>query len=486
MIYIHIGPHKTGTSTLQAWLAANRELLMALGYCYPGKKDNHHLLARQIVAHKRQGSIPRLFGDYLRQIDSYPHGIISSENLDALGDGEIRALRNWLGTRPATIVAYARAPWDRSASMLGEQLKRLKYTRWGREWEKGGSSALPGLTGRSSLPSILRTWSSVFDRSQIKLRVLDRSRLVGGGLVPDFLDAIGLSEDYILSKSVKVDVKNEMPGVDQLRILRCASEIIAADKRDELASARNDKLVRRHVAAIIIQASNSIDIDLRRAALLSVDEVRLFKEAASDQVKLVAERYLNCAPDAVFSEPEWSRLPGESFDWSIKRVPYHGLEQLVLESAIAALDERSPLARTTIKKCSQLGDSAEMPVAAAAWLFAFKSPVLTALLSDKPLVARAICLCIGHAWARAIDRNMTHAAPPSVIQISKLFRVWKDDDAVREVLIRPQATPGSKLGPQQLVSLAIQSILIAGGGREVIHDYLRQVFVSERRASTVS
>jgi len=44
-VYLHIGLHKTGTSTIQFFLANNREKLAELGYLYPFKQVAHHNLA---------------------------------------------------------------------------------------------------------------------------------------------------------------------------------------------------------------------------------------------------------------------------------------------------------------------------------------------------------------------------------------------------------------------------------------------------------
>lgn len=481
MIYLHIGPHKTGTSTLQAWLAANRKLLTSLGYCYPGTSENHHILARQVSSHARRRLMPPLFGEYLKQIDDYANGIISSENLDALDDREIKAFRTWLGDRPVTIVVYARAPWDRSASMLGEQLKRLKRTRWGSEWGTNFKGVLPGLTDRSSLPSILQAWSSVFGRSNIKLRVLDKATLVGGGLITDFLDAIGVRAGDVFQKSLSVPVKNEMPGADQLRILRCASEVISPGKSDNTAPHKINKLVCRHIADLLIRASAETDIDFKRASLLSANEVRLFKKAASDQTKFIAERYLDCSADKVFSEPEWSLLPSESFDWRVTRIPYRSLEQLVVNSAVMALDERSFLAQKSIKKLSQLGERTEIPAAAAVWLFTMKSPVLLALHADKPLKALAACACIGQAWSRVFSTATAQPVAPSAMYVSQLLNALQVDAGTPEILSGSLVSEERKPGPRQLVALAVQAILIAGGGRDVIDAYWRRGFSSARK-----
>lgn len=58
-IYIHIGPHKTGTTTLQFSLFLNKDKLKKNGILYPdsgiisAKLPGHHNLAWEILGDKR-------------------------------------------------------------------------------------------------------------------------------------------------------------------------------------------------------------------------------------------------------------------------------------------------------------------------------------------------------------------------------------------------------------------------------------------------
>lgn len=85
-LYIHVGPHKTGTTSIQRGLVANREALKALGYHYPEVGfiyDGHHNLVFDINAMDK--FVPVLGG--LEQLVEFAKGsqghiILSSETFD--------------------------------------------------------------------------------------------------------------------------------------------------------------------------------------------------------------------------------------------------------------------------------------------------------------------------------------------------------------------------------------------------------------------
>ncbi len=483
MIYLHIGPHKTGTSTLQAWLAAHRALLLSAGYCYPGTEENHHVLGRQAIVAARKGLVPPSLVAYLRQTDRAANGIISTEHLDALDEGTVKAVRGWFGDRDVTVVIYARAPWDRSASMLGEHLKRLNRTRWGRDWDDVADDALPGLAGRSSLPSMLGTWSKVFGKPSIKLRVLDRARLVGGDLIADFIDAIGAADNPALMAHRSISVQNEMPGIDQLRILRCASEIVAPGDKPPRELRRADKQVNKHVGGLLLRASKSLAIDHGRASLLSAPEVRRYQAAAAAPHQAIARQWLGLGDEALFSEPDWTRLPAESFDWNIRLVPHAALAQLVIESTIAALDQTTPLARDALQRLAPLDDQRRIPAAAAAWMSAVRCSGIADRLALQANAVIGACLCIGLAWPRVMGGAATASSDTPACAITDVIAAWRVAAPLQSDVALQRVGSIDKPGPRKLIALAIQSILAAGGGRDAIDAHWRRVYSSARQFS---
>src|ERR1044072_5459246 len=87
--YIHIGPHKTGTTSIQVFLKENRSKLLKAGCFAPETRNlygGHHLLVRQLcglpVPEQHQGT-SAAFASAVKNI-TCESIVISSETLDRL------------------------------------------------------------------------------------------------------------------------------------------------------------------------------------------------------------------------------------------------------------------------------------------------------------------------------------------------------------------------------------------------------------------
>ena len=87
--YIHIGPHKTGTSSIQAFLKENRSTLLKDGYFVPETRNvhgGHHVLARQLcglAVPQQHQETAAAFANAINNITCEAI-VISSETLDSL------------------------------------------------------------------------------------------------------------------------------------------------------------------------------------------------------------------------------------------------------------------------------------------------------------------------------------------------------------------------------------------------------------------
>jgi len=87
--YIHIGPHKTGTSSIQWFLKENRGELLKYGYLVPESEANHgahHALARKLCGQELRDHEQSAAADFARALDETPSEavIVSSEALEGL------------------------------------------------------------------------------------------------------------------------------------------------------------------------------------------------------------------------------------------------------------------------------------------------------------------------------------------------------------------------------------------------------------------
>jgi hypothetical protein len=214
---IHIGVEKTGTTSIQRFLAANRGPLKALGYCYPLSlalgNENHVKLCG--LAQSQTPRYPtvynmlritgpdgrrefdlrtrREFDDEIAQLPPSVHTLIfSNEHLHSnmLEPGETQNLHDIVSAyaREIKVLAYLRRQDELSVSLFSTRIKG------GEAWK----NVLPMIQGPEALPyyfdyeAILNNYASAFGESGIIARVFERRRMLGGDLVADFLAACGI------------------------------------------------------------------------------------------------------------------------------------------------------------------------------------------------------------------------------------------------------------------------------------------------------
>src|SRR5947209_11160079 len=87
--YIHIGPHKTGTSSIQWFLKENRAELLKYGYFVPeseAKHGAHHALGRKLCGQELRAHEQPAATNFARALDATPSEavIASAEALEGL------------------------------------------------------------------------------------------------------------------------------------------------------------------------------------------------------------------------------------------------------------------------------------------------------------------------------------------------------------------------------------------------------------------
>jgi hypothetical protein len=214
-ITIHIGLHKTGTTSIQATLFRNRDRLKGRGVNYFGLNENHsetlyplfltepHLYRQnrlagidtpQKAARKNaatEKALRRELGNASGQ-----RFIISGEDLSLLsreGVARLRALFSPYGD--LRIVVYVRDPYDVITSAFQARL------RLGETYDQ--IIAAPPNPGYG----FIRPFIEEFGRDQVDIRIFDPARFAGGNLISDFLAAAGAPAE--LPREIEIVRANE-------------------------------------------------------------------------------------------------------------------------------------------------------------------------------------------------------------------------------------------------------------------------------------
>jgi hypothetical protein len=178
---LHIGTNKTGTSTLQAYLGTQRDLLLERGIWYPkiGKFEfAHHDFAEAI----------KLGGDFARfGLDpaslsgtAVPSGVdtvlISSENFHTVRD--ISAVAALFPPDQTQVVLYLREHISYLSSWYQQDVQAARALITCTFFEYAQLRGYPFM-------DLVARWQSVYGEN-LHVGAYDRSKLVGGDIVEDF------------------------------------------------------------------------------------------------------------------------------------------------------------------------------------------------------------------------------------------------------------------------------------------------------------
>ncbi len=245
--FVHIGTHKTGTTSFQHWSSTHQGRLAELGYLYPlaGRPamapHGHHNIAWEISNDYRFQAARGGVDDVLAEIsDSARHVILSSEDFEIsahraeMFDGFVRRLRGC--GLDVVLVVYFRNQIDYAKSLY------LALLGWG--LDRPFSDFIDEIVETGQLR--WRNWVYPFDYDAFARRlqgiegveVLARSydTLADGATVADFLSIIGIDNgDLRLDEQLQLNRSRSMSDAAKLFYRNCSGRQVTAAERDALA-----------------------------------------------------------------------------------------------------------------------------------------------------------------------------------------------------------------------------------------------------------
>jgi hypothetical protein len=224
--YVHVGPHKTGTSAIQWFLKEHRAELLKLGYFVPESgtvHGGHHPLVRKLCGQEvpdHQQSVAAQFAQALAET-SCERVIVSSETLDSLlrNGHYTTAFFNRIGelNLEPKLVLF---PRNQSQSINSRYTEVVKSFQCSKSFE-----AFVLEDGRRPelgyLPLI--ELASVFHADLISRPFTVET--VMRGVVPEFLDAIGLDPSLLSDTYVR---RNQSVGPFTVSVARGVSRLIVS------------------------------------------------------------------------------------------------------------------------------------------------------------------------------------------------------------------------------------------------------------------
>ncbi|HSV68815.1 MAG TPA: hypothetical protein VLI72_01785 [Methylibium sp.] len=215
---LHIGRHKTGTSSLQHFLHLNRERLVAQGWYYPQAglaPVAHHDIAR-FLHMKQRKLLPLPERERLAQTVRALAKEVAGRREPVLLSSE--AFQNcqpqWVATRFAPgstrVIVYIREQVDYLVSSYQQKVHATNYA------ESLHDYAAQVVV---NYDAFLTRWERVFGADRITVRPYSRERLRSGDIVADFAEVLGL--DLAAGFERPAEDQNPSIGGALLELKRC-------------------------------------------------------------------------------------------------------------------------------------------------------------------------------------------------------------------------------------------------------------------------
>lgn len=220
-IILHIGPAKTGTSSLQDGLFAARDDLQAQGFEYP--VFGRHRFMQNLPGHhgipatlRRSGEMPPDLLPGLTATDPDKTVILSSEDFALMDEAAVAQFVELLGPARIELVYYARR-WDGLLPSIWQELVKHGHSWSYLEFVNGQVSA-PRASHYLNYAVPLDRWANAVGHENLRLFSYDNILEAGGDIVSHFIgEVLGVTLDA-------VEVRRENPRwpserVEILRIL---------------------------------------------------------------------------------------------------------------------------------------------------------------------------------------------------------------------------------------------------------------------------
>jgi hypothetical protein len=242
-VILHIGPHKTGTTAIQTFMAANAELLSCRGIRYPIPTDgshNHHEVAHAF----RQPSLRGPMMTRLRRAldESASTGcstfVLSSE-MFVEHEIPIHDIVEATAGHEVSVIAYLRSPDGLWASAYSQLVIEPEARRTARIDEDPPPYDC-------TYSTVLCKWMHHFRPGTMVLAPFDRTQWPGGSLLRDFLGMAGAQDGIFEECDASVIDRNpSLPAVLTEIIRRANASALMTPQRHTALVARARRLAAR-------------------------------------------------------------------------------------------------------------------------------------------------------------------------------------------------------------------------------------------------
>ena len=192
-VFIHIGMHKTGTTSLQLFMSRASKELAKQHILYPRSgrsesfrkiNDGHHNLAF-FLRKKRDVILDKEWVELAIEIENWngDRAVISSEEFHPLKEVGIAQIKKYLTDCDLHAIVYVRNPLSYARSAYKQRMKMGTYAG-------GFGTFIRDHVEHLDYGALLRRWEEGLGAGRVLLRIFDKA-MKNPGLEKDFCEVIG-------------------------------------------------------------------------------------------------------------------------------------------------------------------------------------------------------------------------------------------------------------------------------------------------------
>jgi hypothetical protein len=217
-LFLYIGVHKTGSTSIQRTLAGIAGRLNAEGYYYPMQSEFNGEVSHAPIAWGLRSGNDSLWQTALTGLKGHHTAVLlHSEEFELFNDEQVQRLRHLLRHFDVRPVLYIRNQIDLLASDYFEWVKNAGYSG-----EPFVFLRNVDFLTRFNFFQLYARWVAVFGAGNVCLRVFENAVRPPNRLVDDYLQSVGLSQ-------VRPDVEirdNLKGGLERTLVMRVVSALI--------------------------------------------------------------------------------------------------------------------------------------------------------------------------------------------------------------------------------------------------------------------
>ena len=226
-LILHIGWPKTGTTSLQNFFSANRDVMLKqAGILYPRTGImgfGHQELSLSLIEKAAESSpLWQKLGEELTRGQGYQQALISCEGLQSCEPGRARRLMAALPEFERYVVmAYIRQPDEIRESLFGQDVNDGRFCGSFAEFletvEKKGKFDYLGR---------IRRWREILPGAEVIVRPFERAQWVGGDLLQDFCRSLDWPDLTSLEGAELPEDSNRSLGGHMLSLAREINRVL--------------------------------------------------------------------------------------------------------------------------------------------------------------------------------------------------------------------------------------------------------------------